>query len=193
MQTTLTCAFTQWSPGLGDNNLMGWLIVLAYLVAAVLSMRAAVVIAGLEAADRRERRFWWIAGAIMLFLAVNKQLDLQTLVTQIGRCHAQLSGWYDMRRIVQRDFILAIVAAGAVMLLVLAFLLRGILGRVWPALLGLAFVCLFVVVRAASFHHMDALLGTWVFGVKMNWLLELPGPILVGVVALRRRRARLAA
>lgn len=193
MQTTLTCAFTQWSPGLGDNNLMGWLIVLAYLVAAVFSMRAAVVIAGLEAADRRERRFWWIAGAIMLFLAVNKQLDLQTLVTQIGRCHAQLSGWYDMRRIVQRDFILAIVAAGAVMLLVLAFLLRGILERVWPALLGLAFVCLFVVVRAASFHHMDALLGTWVFGVKMNWLLELPGPILVAGVALRRRRARLAA
>ena len=75
----------------------------------------------------------------------------------------------------------------------MAWLLRGILGRVWPALLGLGFVCLFVLVRAASFHHVDILLGTWIFGVKMNWLLELPGPILVAVVAMRRRRSATAA
>ena len=59
------------------------------------------------------------------------------------------------------------------------------------ALLGLGFVCVFVVVRAASFHHVDSLLGTWVFGVKMNWVLELPGPILVALVARRRRRTAL--
>lgn len=188
MKTTLTCAFSQWSPGLGDNNLMGWLIVLAYLLGSLASARLAWGMAATEPLERRERRFWWIAAAIMLFLMVNKQLDLQTLVTLIGRCNAQLSGWYDIRRIVQRDFILAIAAGGVVVLALLAFLLRGILRRVWPAMLGLGFTCLFVVVRAASFHHMDVLLGTWVFGVKMNWLLELPGPLLVSLVALRRRR-----
>lgn len=189
MMTTLTCAFTQWSPGLGDNNVMGWLTVLAYLVASLASANLARSLAGMEVSERRERRFCWIAAAIMLFLTVNKQLDLQTLLTMIGRCNAQLSGWYDMRRIVQRDFILGIAVAGVLVLLLLALLLRGILGRVWPALLGLGFTCLFVVVRAASFHHMDVLLGTWVFGVKMNWVLELPGPILVSVVAMRRRRS----
>jgi hypothetical protein len=39
----------------------------------------------------------------------------------------------------------------------------------------------------------DSLLGTWVFGVKMNWLLELPGPILVAIVAMRRRQSAVAA
>lgn len=189
MNTTLTCAFTQWHPGLGDNNVMGWLTVVVYLSAAFASARVAGGLAGQVGPARRERGFWWIAAGIMLFLAVNKQLDLQTLFTLIGRCHAQLSGWYDIRRIVQRDFILGIAGVGILALGGLAFLLRGILGRIWLALLGLMFVCLFVLVRAASFHHMDVLLGTWVMGVKMNWILELPGPTLVALVALRRARA----
>lgn len=189
MGTTLTCAFAQWSPGLGDNNLMGWLTVTVYLMAAVTSALVARVPVGAGALSGRERTFWGIAAGLMLFLAVNKQLDLQSLVTMVGRCHAQLAGWYDMRRTVQLVFILAIVGAGGVALILLALLLRGILGRVWPALLGLGFVCTFVVIRAASFHHVDGLLGSWVLGLKINWLLELPGPLLVVVSALRRRKS----
>lgn len=188
MSTTLTCAFTQWHWGLGDNNVVGWATVLVYLVAGLASARAALALRGPDAVLRRERRFWWIAAAILLALAVNKQLDLQTLLTLIARCHAQLAGWYDIRRTIQREFILGVALAGAGLMLVLAWLLRGILGRVWPALLGLGFVCVFVLVRAASFHHVDSLLGTWIFGVKMNWVFELPGPILVATAAWRRRR-----
>lgn len=188
MSTTLTCAFTQWHWGLGDNNVVGWATVLVYLMAGLASARAALALRGPDAVLRRERRFWWIAAAILLALAVNKQLDLQTLLTLIARCHAQLAGWYDIRRTIQREFILGVAVAGAGLMLVLAWLLRGILGRVWPALLGLGFVCVFVLVRAASFHHVDSLLGTWIFGVKMNWVFELPGPILVATAAWRRRR-----
>lgn len=188
MSTTLTCAFTQWHWGLGDNNVVGWATVLVYLAAGLASARAALALRGPDAVLRRERRFWWIAAAILLALAVNKQLDLQTLLTLIARCHAQLAGWYDIRRTIQREFILGVALAGAGLMLVLAWLLRGILGRVWPALLGLGFVCVFVLVRAASFHHVDSLLGTWIFGVKMNWVFELPGPILVATAAWRRRR-----
>lgn len=193
MSTTLTCAFTQWHWGLGDNNVVGWVTVLVYVWAGLASARVALGLSGSDAIQRRERRFWWIAAAIMLGLAVNKQLDLQTLMTQIARCHAQLAGWYDIRRTIQREFILGVAVAGAGLVALMAWLLRGLLGRVWPALLGLGFVCLFVLVRAASFHHVDSLLGTWIFGVKMNWLLELPGPILVAVVAMRRRRSATAA
>jgi hypothetical protein len=192
MSTTLTCALTQWNWGPGDNNVVGWATVLVYLTAAYASMRAAQGLTGPEGMPRRERWFWWVAAGVMLALAVNKQLDLQTLLTLIARCHAQLTGWYDIRRIVQRDFILGVAAGGVGLLALLTYLLRGIFGRVWLALLGLGFVCVFVVVRAASFHHVDILLGTWVFGIKMNWLLELPGPILVAVVASRRRRTALS-
>lgn len=186
--TTLTCAFTRWSPGLGDNHLMGWVTVLVYLAAAFGSARAARGLVPVGP-DGRERRFWWIAFAILLFLAINKQLDLQSLLTMVGRCHASLAGWYDTRRTVQRIFVLAVAAGGVASIGLLALLLRGILGRVWPALLGLGFVCCFVVIRAASFHHMDGLIGSTAMGLKVNWLLELPGPILVLAVAWHRRKA----
>jgi hypothetical protein len=187
MRTTLTCAFAQWTPGLGDNHWMGWLTVAVYLAAALAAAAAARSVPGPEPRVRRERLFWWIAAGILAALAVNKQLDLQSLLTMVARCHAQLAGWYHVRRVVQEAFIFAVAAGGLVAVGLLALLLRGILGRVWPALLGLGFVCAFVVIRAASFHHVDVVLGSSAIGVKLNWLLELPGPILVALVALRRR------
>ncbi|MGL4236939.1 isopropylmalate isomerase [Tabrizicola sp.] len=192
MNSTLTCAFAVWSPGLGDNNAGGWITVAAYLAAAGASVLAARALAGDEAGLRRERVFWWVSAAVLLFLAVNKQLDLQSLFTAIGRCHAQLTGWYGMRRTVQELFILVLAAGGLAGLGVMAWLLRGILGRVWPALIGLGFVCVFVLIRAASFHHVDELLGSSALGLKVNWLLELPGPLLVAAVALHRRKVGVA-
>ncbi|WP_374391412.1 isopropylmalate isomerase [Tabrizicola sp.] len=188
MITTLRCAFSQWSPGLGDNTAMGWVTVLVYLLAAILSTQAARAMQGPEAKVRRERTFWRITAAVLFFLAVNKQLDLQTLFTTIGRCNARLMGWYDMRHTIQREFILAVGIAGVLTVGLLALLLRGLLGQVWPALLGIGFVCAFVLIRAASFHDVDGLIGSWAMGIKVNWLLELPGPILVALVAARRRR-----
>lgn len=189
MSITLTCAFAHWSPGIGDNTPVGWLTVAVYLTAAWAASRAARMRLVNDAQGRRERLFWWAATTLLLFLAVNKQLDLQTFVTAVARCHAQLSGWYEGRREVQRLFILAVAAGGVIGLAALALALRGILGRIWLALAGLGFVCTFVLIRAASFHHMDALIGTAISGFHLNWLLELPGPILVLVVALRRVRA----
>lgn len=189
MSTTLTCAFAQWSPGLGDNHLMGWVTVVVYLVAAFASGLAARRLVASDPLTRRERRFWVLAAVVMLLLAVNKQLDLQSLLTMIARCHAQLAGWYDIRRVVQETFIYLVAAGGVIALGLLALLLRGILGRVWLALVGLGFVCVFVVIRAASFHHVDVLLGGTAGGLRLNWLLELPGPILVTAVAFHRRKA----
>lgn len=161
---------------------------LVYLAAGIASARAALR-CGRHGAERAERRFWWIATAVLLFLAVNKQLDLQSLLTMVARCHAALAGWYDDRRGIQKAFIWLVAGGGVAALGLLALLLRGILDRVGLALIGLCFVCGFVVIRAASFHNMDGLLGSMAAGMKVNWLLELPGPLLVLAVALRRRSA----
>lgn len=192
MRTTLTCAFRQWSPGLGDNHWMGWLTVAVYLLAALAAGLAARRLAGAQGLDGRERRFWILTAGLLLVLALNKQLDLQSLLTMVARCHSQLAGWYEARRRVQEGFILLMAAGGLAGLGLLALFLRGILGRVWLALVGLGFVCVFVVVRAASFHHVDMALGSKLAGIRLNWLLELPGPTLAAFVAMRRR-ARLSA
>lgn len=187
MKTALTCAFTQWRPELGDNHLMGWVTVGVYLSAAVAAALVARRLIDREPAARRERWFWMITAGMMLILAINKQLDLQSLLTIFARCHAQLSGWYDDRRAVQEVFIYLVAGGGVLGLALIAFLLRGLLGHVGLALAGLGFVCVFVVIRAVSFHHFDGFLGSAAVGIKLNWLLELPGPALVAIVALRRR------
>jgi hypothetical protein len=188
MGVTLTCAFANWSPGLGDNHLMGWVTVAVYLLAALGSARAMAAAIGPDRHLRRERLFWALMVLLLALLAVNKQLDLQSLFTAIGRCHAQLNGWYELRDRVQVWFVVGVGLSGLAGLGFLVWLLRGLVSKLWPALLGAGLVSLFVLIRAASFHHVDALIGLKVGGVRVNWLLELPGPILVLLVAWRRSR-----
>jgi hypothetical protein len=181
----LSCALRHWSPGLGDPGFVGWLTVAVYAVAAVSAGRRAI--RGPFGADtgRRERTFWWCAAVLLACLAINKQLDLQSLMTEIGRCVARAQGWYEDRQTVQRWFIAGIVASGVVALAGLGYLMRHTLPRTGLALAGLGFVCVFVAVRAAGFHHVDTMIGTVVAGLRVNWLLELPGPILVALAGLR--------
>jgi hypothetical protein len=47
------------------------------------------------------------------------------------------------------------------------------------------FILGFVVIRAASFHHVDAFLVARLGGVKWNWILELGGITFVALAALR--------
>jgi hypothetical protein len=111
----------------------------------------------------------------MAFLGVNKELDLQTLMTVIGRCHAQINGWYDDRQAIQRGFIRA-PALGALLFAVgTAWFLRASLRRNILAVLGLAFVLGFVVIRAVGFHNVDHPISTEEMSIRVNWILELSG------------------
>lgn len=186
MPDLVECLFLRWSPGLGDPHLMGWVTVGIYLLAAAAAGAQAAWGRFPAPTAQRERVFWALASALLLALAVNKQLDLQSALTAAGRCLAQAQGWYDDRHQVQAAFILGLSVCGLLALLALAALLRGTLQRTWLALLGLASVTLFVASRAAGFHHMDALINTWVGGVRVNWALELLGPFMVIGVVLRR-------
>ena len=65
----------------------------------------------------------------------------------------------------------ACVAGGALV----AWRLRPTLARTGPALLGLVLIAAFVLVRAVGFHHVDALIGWRLGGVRTNAVLELGG------------------
>lgn len=182
----------RWSPGIGDPSLMGWVTVAVYLLAAVLCARtaraawreapAAPSQAGPSARDAW--RLWGALAALLLALGLNKQLDLQSLFTQTGRDLALAQGWYAQRRWVQGGFI-ALLGAAA---LGVAWWLRHTLREPAQRLagLGLCFLMAFVVMRAASFHHMDGLINASFAGIRMNWVLELAG---LGVILLATRRA----
>jgi hypothetical protein len=179
----------RWQAGIGDPTAMGWATVCAYLAAAALSGRAAYSTVARASSHERitgQRTltvFWSGTALVMVALAINKQLDLQSLLTQFGRDLARTQGWYAHRQKVQSAFVFLTALAAVAATACLAFMLRGVLRRVAGAVIGLGWLGCFVVIRAASFHHIDQLLGLG--PIKPNWFFELGGIALVALSALR--------
>jgi hypothetical protein len=170
----LTCAGNTWTPGLGDPTLLGWVTSFAYQLGAAASLLAWLRTRSTVSINWRSyRAFWLIAALSLFFLGINKQLDLQSGLTAIGRCGAQLSGWYGERRIVQAGFIAIIGVLAASGLIWGAMRFKPILGTCWLALSGLALLTAFVVMRAMSFHHMDAFIASEFAGLRLNGVIEL--------------------
>ena len=174
----------RWMPGIGDPTVMGWLTVLAYLGAAGLAF------VNLQAARRTRLpwHYWGALAALMLLLALNKQLDLQTWFSQFGRDLALSQGWYDHRRVVQATFILLLAAGAAGACIVLWRQLHQSWQGYRLSAVGVALLMAFIVIRAATFHHLDILLGWGLAGVNLNHLLELGAIALIAAGAWQWRK-----
>lgn len=184
----LACIGRDWRPAIGDPHLMGWVTVACFIGTALLAL---LVLRRGPQMRRRVAGFWAVLAGILLFLALNKQLDLQSAMTAAGRCIAIAEGWYSDRRRVQVAVILGICAAGLVLVALGFAALRQDLRRNALAVAGLALVVSFVLVRAVGFHGVDALIGMSVANIRLNWLLELSGLVLIAanaVVLLKVRR-----
>jgi multisubunit Na+/H+ antiporter MnhG subunit len=171
-----------WSFSTGDPTFMGWIVTFAYLAAGALCLRAA------GAAASKELSFWRGAALCLLLLGLNKQLDLQTLLIDVARQWARAGGWYQHRRIYQAIFIAAIALAGVAGIWKLAKTFRSSDRPVKAAILGLSLTLLFVLIRAASFHHVDQMLRLELLGARMHWLLEPAGIFIVAMSASAYRR-----
>ncbi|MCC5860424.1 MAG: hypothetical protein JJT93_00770 [Gammaproteobacteria bacterium] len=184
----------RWRPGIGDPTVYGWLTVVAYFATAGL------IAANLRLAARLGlgRQFWIAVLLFVLALGVNKQLDLQTWFTQVGRDLALTQGWYANRRIVQAAFIASLALGGAV----LVRLMRGWIGSAWElyrlCAIGVAVTLVFIVVRASTFHYVDRMLGLDFAGLRINVVLEIGSIALIAAgawqwrVRMSRREAALA-
>jgi hypothetical protein len=176
-------AFTDgdvWRPGIGDPTVMGWITVLGYLVCAVLCFRQFRRVGG-RPANRGLLVFWAVLTGALVLLGINKQLDLQTWLTLSGRRLAVEQGWYDHRRLVQMIFVAAIALAGFASFWLMWRIARAHGRELWLPLAGFVLLVCFVVVRAASFHHVDQLINFQIAGVRMNWVFELSA---IGIIML---------
>jgi Zn finger protein HypA/HybF involved in hydrogenase expression len=172
LQASLAFAATEngrWQVGIGDPTIFGWLTVAFYLVAV---WRCLV-----KTKDSKKfggnYHFWLYLAFFLLFLAFNKQLDLQSWLTQTLRDSSHAHGWYAYRRLLQVIFIGAL---GLGMLLALISV-RLFLANSWRrhkiTWLGIMLLCLFILVRAASFHHFDIFINHDILGLKINVILEI--------------------
>ena len=178
-----------WRRYSGDPDLLGWAITLAYLIAAALCVRTAK-------AARRVRRdelgpdtpgAWGLLAAGLLLLGLNKQLDLQIIVREVGVAFIGFLGMNEHRRWFGRAFVLLM---GLFLLRVMATATRRVRGHTRGhrlLLTGLALLACFAVVRA----------GTYVPGLKqfnmrfytaLHLVFELGGIVILGLGAFRTRQ-----
>lgn len=156
----------------------GWVTVVLYLAASLSCWKTGRVLAG-ELQKSGERHLWRSLSILFLALGINKQLDLQSALTEIGRIVAISQGWYEQRQAVQLEFIVFVTIICLAAVSILLFWARRAPASTWLALVGAVFVFGFVIVRAASFHHIDRFIGGRVMQFRWNWILEMGGIILV--------------
>jgi hypothetical protein len=112
---------------------------------------------------------------MLLFLGMNKQLDLQSAFTELGRILAADQGWYAVRHRVQRVFILAVGVIAVACAVGLLVLLRRTRHATRLAAFGATLLMAFILIRASSFHHVDLFIRAEWWNVRGNWFAEIGG------------------
>jgi hypothetical protein len=175
IELILSCLRQNWLWQLGDNHPLGWSITAGYAVATALA--ALVVLRAPFAADTRgrERVFWVLVMLFLLFMTINKQLNLQTTLREAGRCVSQVEGWYRTRGAVQEQFVLWLTGALALTGLAMLWWMRKALLRNLPALTGCTMLAFFILVRAADIANVQRLVRWEFLEIGGHRWLELAG------------------
>jgi hypothetical protein len=174
---------------------LGWTTFALYMIAALLSFRAAASVRSQSSAVRSQQSFetgrvWVWLGVILAALGLNKQLDLQTLLIGLGR---QIAGAEDLSAShagLHVLFFLAFALALAALFIAVRLRFSAAVGRFARRLpltaVGCVLVCAYIVIRAASITRVDLMLGFDLERIPFLWLLEAGGLLLIIVQALRK-------
>jgi hypothetical protein len=158
-----------WSPRIGDPTVGGWITVLLYFLGVISCWRTA------RKSQLPDRKIWYAISISFFALGINKQIDLQSALTEIGRVIALEEGWYKQREVVQLYFIIVVGMIGGWAAITLLVWARHSPLPTWLALVGTTSIIGYVLIRAASFHHIDRFIGSTVLGFRWNWVLEMGG------------------
>ena len=159
-----------------------------YLAASVSCWKTARQLRFADMPMQQERYAWRAISALFLALGINKQLDLQSALTQVGRILSFHEGWYAQRQAVQVAFIILVAMLCVVAVIILMIWVHNAPVSTWVAIFGTVLVFGFVLIRAASFHHMDRFIGERILGLRWNWVLEMGGISLALIASEWRRR-----
>ena len=120
-------------------------------------------------------------------LGFNKQLDFQTLLTSLGRKIAREQGWYHIRREVQAAFVMAMAVCGIIVMFLIFRGLKGMFRKNWLVYVGLVVLFGFLLLRAATFYHVETLLHKPDIFKRLDvkFIIELGALISVGLGALQ--------
>jgi hypothetical protein len=179
----------------GHLTALGWTMFALYLVAALLSFRAAAAFIRSQSLvvssqwSSQTGRIWIWLGVILTALGLNKPINLQTLLIELGRQIAGEENLSTHRAGLHVLFFLAFVLAMIALLAVVMFRFRlavAKFARQLPlAAGGCVLICIYILIRVASIGRVDLMLGFDLEHVPFLWLLEASGLLLIIAQALR--------
>jgi hypothetical protein len=176
----------RWTPGLHDHSPAGWLVTAGYLAAG-----AACLLRGKNSpAPPGDSRVWLLLAAGMFFLAINKQLDLQSALRFAGRDWAEQLGVYRHKALIRLLFIVFLAATGLAVAIGWRKVFFPFFRRNPAVLAGLILTGAYAVLGAADARHLKALEARGLPGDGWRWILEGSGILLVALGPALSRRAR---
>ena len=167
----------------GDPTLVGWAMTCCYFAVALLCWQA-MRRPQHELSERPRRLFWMLLMLTLVALGLNKQLDLQTLMTLIGRRVAEYQGWFEERRLVQKIFIAALVALSGTFVAVVIVIARPITKTYFAAIVGLILLLASVALRAAEFERIIETEWMTQAAHFSAWIFQIAGLLGIGLSAL---------
>lgn len=178
-----------WKDKAGDPTVLGWLVTALYLGTAGLCLS--------NACGRRQnphtasyRWFWWFLGLTMLLLGINKQLDLQMLLADVGRTTARTLGWYRTRKPIQIRAVALAASLSLGLLGAVLFQLRRAPRSTWCALGGLLLLVGLVSVHLVSLHRLESTLHRPMFGLPLGTFMEIVAALVVLLSAWLFKRSQ---
>ena len=162
-----------WHSATGYPTLPAWAMAGAYVTGALFCARAGIVTRQAHRPDNLTP--WWVLAIILLFLGINKLLAFQTLLIQFGRQIMLAQGWHQYRRVAQAVFAVLFTLALLAALAACLKKWRWFVKQQPLVLAGVLLLFVFVVVRAATFNHVESLLHLNLHDDYWGWILELGG------------------
>jgi hypothetical protein len=173
-----------WLARSGDPYLSSLINSILYAVAILVAAYRWTIMQRTKASSR-EQIFWLLVIFILFFFGINKQLDFQVLLVEIGRPIAMKGGWYEYRRIVQALFALCVTGIVGLFATFMVFLVRKHWRQNILALTGLMILCGYAVIETIALGHVGFSLNTdekW--GFRLTDMIEMPGILLIFANAL---------
>jgi hypothetical protein len=124
-------------------------------------------------------KFWLAMAVLVLLLGVNKQLDLQTSLTNMFRSQFRERGIYQDRREYQAVFVAILGVIGVAAIAWILWLLKSVNRSTALAMFGAVILIAFILFRAVSFHHVDTLLRLELNAWRVGWLIEISGILVI--------------
>ena len=175
----------------GDPTLLGWLTVAFYLGAAAGCLATALFARRIfkDGQARVHQLIWLGLAAFLVFLGINKQLDLQSWFTAVVKAIAWEQGWYEAGQRAQVLFLAGFGLVGVTAVAILGWLVRRSWRHYAFVFLGLLVILRFIAVRMATFYAIPLPeLSQFTGGFRINGALELIGTAVITLTALNNLR-----